>query len=86
MPPIRLRDQFGFRPHLDLHHGSLLHLHRISELPTSDWSLSDNPRHCIAGSLAQLLQSRTAASRQALGELRKDIPLAEKRNLGAQLA
>ena len=43
MPPIRLRDQFGFRPHLDLHHGSLLHLHRISELPTSDWSLSDNP-------------------------------------------
>ena len=45
-----------------------------------------SPRHCIAGSLAQLLQSRTAASRQALGELRKDIPLAEKRNLGAQLA
>ena len=42
MPPIRLRDQFGFRPHLDLHHDSLL-LHRISELPTSNWSLSDNP-------------------------------------------
>ena len=30
-------------PQLDLHHGSLLDLHHISEPPTCDWSLSPGP-------------------------------------------